>query len=104
MQWIELEQPLGAGDGSVALASGRTLEAELLIRRNRQGAQSFAFEQRPLLKGRAAVQVKAIEEIACVTRGGGSKLSPSQVGFESRNVRSILAAGLSVTLWRLTSR
>ena len=87
MAWVELEQALGAGDGGIAVAGSRTLYTELLTGGDRQGAQSFAFEQRPLLKRRAVAQGKPVEKVARVACGSGSKLPGGQVGFKLRNIQ-----------------
>ena len=60
---VELQQALGGSGGGFELARGCGMVDELLEGRNRQGAQALAFQQRPLLKGRAAVEIEAPKEV-----------------------------------------
>ena len=102
---VELQQALGVGGGGVELARGRGLVDELLVGRNRQGAQALAFQQRPLLKGRAAVEIEARQKVAAIERNGQRPSSPA-ARWRSNCLasRSTTASGLSASCWRVISR
>ena len=81
-QRVELKQALGVGNGGVELTRSRGLVDELLISGNRQGAQPFAFQQRPLLKGRAAVEIEAREKVAAIERNGRCQLPGGKIALK----------------------
>ena len=68
MQGIELQQALAVANGRFKLTAGSCLVDQLLAGRNDQVPQPFPFHERPLLKGRAAVQVEAIQKVSFVKR------------------------------------
>ena len=87
MPRVELEQALSVGGGGVKLTGSRGPVDELLESRNRQRAQTLAFQQLPLLEGRAPVEIEAPEKVAAIERNGRSELAGGKMAFKLPGVQ-----------------
>ena len=82
MQGIELQEALAVANGRFKLTAGSCLVDQLLAGRNDQVPQPFALHERPLLKGRAAVHVEAVQEVSFVERCGCRIMTPGTLTLQ----------------------
>ncbi len=59
----------------------------MLKGRYRQAAQPLAFEQRPLLKGGAVVQIKVHQKITGIARRRRGQLTGGKMRFKARTIQ-----------------
>ena len=73
-------QPPAAGGRHLRLKARRSRPPWGKLRG--RAAQSLAFQQRPLLEGRAAVEIEAAEKVAAIKRHGRGKLPGGKMPFK----------------------